>query len=481
MAFIQAIIAFIGRTVGKILSSLLDWAVVSLFGRVTGNRKLFLWGMMAAAAAWPILLLGVVAPKAALFFLAFVPLSSTVPRGLVRTIWLALALLVPIAVGVTVARQSPTGREEGLGKSLLRGFPITAGLAAAFMVLLVTVPILRLASMARGRHDTYVPLVTSPESYHVAAKVVVTTLERHGIELASVEPPWCAALPSHILQTLGQGAFKGYIADQSAYFRNEELEAILYPNALLLRGASVISARAHALVVEALTGHPDMFQTVASDAQEIERQIQRVWSTYRLNPEAHAKAGPLLSRFDEIAIEIARCPLPFDDWQVVHRQLLQLGRALDGQRQVLETSLPKESLMSATTPHIPIDPITQSLSTRQLIGQLFETVSLLVTKEVELARAELKANLKAELDMVKLLAAGGIVAVFAVNMLLVAAVFALTVWMPGWMAALGVAVLLLIIAGLLGLIGWQRRVSAPLALTRKTVKEDVQWAKERLA
>jgi len=71
--------------------------------------------------------------------------------------------------------------------------------------------------------------------------------------------------------------------------------------------------------------------------------------------------------------------------------------------------------------------------------------------------------------------------VFGVNMLLVAAVFALTVWMPGWLAALAVAVLLLVIGGVIGLVGWQRRVSVPLAVTRKVVKEDVQWAKERLA
>src|SRR6266699_29538 len=63
MALIQAIVSLITQTVGRILSALLDWAVVSLFGRVTGNRKLFLWGMMAAAAAWPVLLLGIVAPR----------------------------------------------------------------------------------------------------------------------------------------------------------------------------------------------------------------------------------------------------------------------------------------------------------------------------------------------------------------------------------------------------------------------------------
>jgi len=257
---------------------------------------------------------------------------------------------------------------------------------------------------------------------------------------------------------------------------------VVYPNALLLRGPSDVVARAHALAVEALTGHPDMFQTVSADAQEIERQIQRVWSAYRLNPKAHENAGPLLSRFDEIAIEVARRPLPFDDWQVIYRQMLQLGRALCGQRQILEVTLPKESFMSsATTSHVSIDPETQALSTRQLLTRLLETVSLLGTKEVELARAEIRANIKAELSMVTLLIAAGVVAVFALNMLLVSAVFALTVWIPGWLAGLAIAGLLLVIGGVLALVGWQRRVSAPLAVTRKLVKEEVQWAKERLA
>jgi len=232
-------------------------------------------------------------------------------------------------------------------------------------------------------------------------------------------------MPAQILQRMGQGAFTGYVADSSAYFQSGELEGVLYPNALLLRGPSGIATRAHALVVEALTGHPDMFQTATADAQEIERQIQRVWSTYRLDPVAHA--------------------------------------------------------MASATSYVAIDPDTQSLSTRQLLARLLETVSLLVTKEVELARAELKADVKTELDMVKLLVAAGTVALFGVNMLLVAAVFALTVWIPGWVAALAVAVVLIVIGAVLALVGWQRRVSAPMAVTRQIVKEDVQWAKERLA
>jgi len=481
MALLQAIVSFITRTFGKILSSLLDWPVVSLFGRVSGRRQLFLWGMMAAAAAWPILLIGVLAPKAATFFFTFVPMASSVPPNLVRTLWLGVAVLVPVAVGITVAAQSPSGTRDGYARSILRGFPITIGLALAFLVLLVTVPVLRVASALHGRRDTYVPLVTTPESYPIAADLVLSSLRRHGFTVRRIEPPWWAALPSQILQHLARQAFTGYVADQSAYFDSADLEAVLYPNALMLRASADVAARAHALVVEAFTGQPDMFQTASRDGQEIERQIQRVWSVYRLNPRAHEHAVPLRSRHDEIAAEIAQRPLSFDDWQVVYGELLQLGRALEGNQQILDVTLPKESFMASLTPPIPIDPATQSLSTRQLLSQLLDTVSLLVTKEVELARAELRADVKAELGMVKLLVAAGVVAIFAVNMLLVAAVFALTAVMPGWLAALVVTAALVLIAVVLGLIGWQRRVSTPLAVTRKTVKEDMQWAKERLA
>ena len=53
-----------------------------------------------------------------------------------------------------------------------------------------------------------------------------------------------------------------------------------------------------------VTGHADMFQTISPKAQEIERQIQRVWAptaSIRTRPEKDAPA--LLSRLEEITVE----------------------------------------------------------------------------------------------------------------------------------------------------------------------------------
>ena len=125
-------------------------------------------------------------------------------------------------------------------------------------------------------------------------------------------------------------------------------------------------------------------------------------------------------------------------------------------------------------------PPTGSLSTLELVRRLLQTGSLLLKKEVELARAELKADLEAQLRMAKRLAIAAVLALLGINLLLVAAVFAMANVMPGWLAALALGVVLLAVGGATGLMAWRRRMSAPLAVSRKHVKEDVEWAKEHL-
>src|SRR4029453_10492317 len=107
----------------------------------------------------------------------------------------------------------------------------------------------------------------------------------------------------------------------------------------LLRGGAQDTAWAHGVVVEALTAPPAL-QTFAPRAQDIERQIRRVWSVYRENPRAHEHSSALSGRLEEIAGDLRRAPVPYDERRVVYRQALQLGRALGGEGQLLEVASP---------------------------------------------------------------------------------------------------------------------------------------------
>ena len=130
----------------------------------------------------------------------------------------------------------------------------------------------------------------------------------------------------------------------------------------------------------------------------------------------------------------------------------------------------------------PGDPLRQ-MRTRDLVTELARKGSLLARKEIELAKAELKSDVRKEIRMVSGLGVAGLCALMTLQLLLVAAVLALMEGgvLPGWAAALVVAAVVLAIGAGVGLWGWARRVRKPLGTTRRTLQEDVRWAKEQMS
>lgn len=133
----------------------------------------------------------------------------------------------------------------------------------------------------------------------------------------------------------------------------------------------------------------------------------------------------------------------------------------------------------ATLP--PVHSDVRHVSTRELLSRILHSASQLVSTEMALAREEGKANLEAAFATVKWLVVAGVIGLAGVNLLLVAAVLALAHVIAAGLAAVLVGGVILVISANVAYIGWQRRVTRPLAVTRKIVTEDMQWVKERLA
>jgi hypothetical protein len=120
---------------------------------------------------------------------------------------------------------------------------------------------------------------------------------------------------------------------------------------------------------------------------------------------------------------------------------------------------------------------------RDLVAELAGTGRALARKELELARAEARLDLRAEVQMAGGLGVAGVCALLVVQLVLVAAVLALMEAgvLPGWASALLVAAVVLVVGTAAGLWGWARRVRRPLETTRRTVRDGVRWAKGQVA
>jgi len=479
MAIVQALVAFVGRSFGKILSALFDWAVVAIFRYASGTEKVFLSALLAAAGAWPLLLLGVAAPKVAAFLLAFVPIPSWVPSSVVRWFWIGLALVVPLAVGTVMAARQPADRpRRSWPVRLLRGFPITAGLSATLLITLVTVPVLRLVSAARRRKDVQVPLVTDAASYERVAQRIPTILEDHGRAVRRAPPPWWLTAPLRVLSAVDHAAFQSRIPADLAYFEGRELVLALYPSGLLIRGRQDALASAQGLIVEGVSDL-DVWQTSDPRAQDIERQIAHLWQAAR-GGEADRRDPAPAARLKKIARAIEALPVEYDEWQIIYRKALQMSRALDGKPQLLASLTHKEETMQRYEERARINGKNGGPTTRALVGEIGSQLVQLAQTEVELARAELASDVRAGRRAMAGLGVATVAALAGLTLLLVAVVLALATLMPGWLAALIVAAVVFGVGATAGYVGWKHRPRSPLALTRKSLKEDWEWLKEQV-
>jgi len=484
MALLQALITLLGRSAGKLVNAVFGWAVVALFGRSTPKQQTLLSGIVAMAVVWPLLLVGVAFPKLAALLIAYVPLTDTISETAIRLVWIALAVLVPFVVGLVVAAKTPGQiRRESFVKRALRGFPLTIGLAGAFVLMFVTVPALRILSLARGWSDEHVPLITRGDEYRAAAETIDRLIQANGLQASRAEPPWWMKAPAAILHGLGGRALEGAMPRELAHWKGPALQIALYPSDTLVRGAEEKAAWTRGVIEEAFARGPG-FQTFDPEAQEIEIQVHRVWSVYEEDPGAHRGSRFLVARVKEMVRDLSTLDVPYEQWQVLYRKIAQLARALEGERQLLETAASAEggSMNSKRTGDVvPPERPLESASTGELLGQFFRQTSELLRKELELARSEVGSSLKSAVTMTVGFATALVFGMIGLGLLSAALVLALADAMHPGTAALLVGVVMLALAGIIALIAKKKGIKKPLERTQKTLKEDVQWAKERMA
>lgn len=128
-----------------------------------------------------------------------------------------------------------------------------------------------------------------------------------------------------------------------------------------------------------------------------------------------------------------------------------------------------------------VEPKQPDRSLAELFSTLTSDITLLVRKELELAREELKGEASGLGKAAGALGAAAVVGLLCGVAFVMMAGFALDAVMPAWTAFLIVTIVLGIVAAVLGLQGQKRlkAINPKPEQTIETLKEDKQWLSEQ--
>jgi len=332
LAIIAPLLAFVGKQVGRILTTALGWASMLLYGRVPQSKQLILALMTLGSLAWFAMVLGVVIPDVGTLLLGFIPVPDFIDENWVRLGMLVGAIVVPLLIGVgglmiPAAPQRPSGLVAV--KFVLRGYPLAFLLAFTLVFLAVVGTIRKTRSLLKRWSDAHVPVVVKPGGYERMVADLEEALDQAGVEVAERPASRALSLPARFVALVAGGGIRAFVPDRLTLLVAPDLEVSLYPSDIAITGKKITVARARAAIASRLTAST-AYLTTSGESQAVEDRIIRV---AQAEPERDATGRSVLG--DEVRAELlamdnalATLDVPYEEWEVLYRMRLQVERDL---------------------------------------------------------------------------------------------------------------------------------------------------------
>ena len=326
MAIVGSVFALVGRFAGRLLNSALGWATLLLFGKVQGRKQTLLLVIALGSLLWVALIVGVLLPDVGVFLLAFVPLPSFVDENLVRLGMLALALLIPLSIGVVavlVSEPATRPKDVGLLANVLRGYPFTLVLAATIVILAAVSLVRKVRSLTKRWDDAHVPVIVKPGGYERVLDDLEHVLGRAGFDIVRADAPGVLSAPPRFLDAIAGRALGGLVPDHLMMIKAQDLEVLVYPSDVAISGTRSAVAIARAAIADQLTDSP-AYLTASAESERVEDQLRAIAATAAQG----ADIADAVARVRALDDSIAKLTVPFDEWETVYRERLQVERDL---------------------------------------------------------------------------------------------------------------------------------------------------------
>ncbi len=496
MAILTTLFSALARKLGDLLQAVFGWSISALFGKLSSQKQILISVALVMSLFWPIFVVGAFVPKTAAFVIAFVPVKDLGTSQVMRVIWIAMAVLAPVIVGILTRVVSPDARRNSFFVSVLNGYPLALGFALSFIITLVTVPLVKIATLFRRWDEQHIYVQPKKDRYLDALRNLCEACVMAGIEPRASKVPTRMALSTKVIQFFARGAVDSLVVANPLRIRAKGIELYLYPADLLIRGEKTLVAKVRAMLNRTLLER-DAYLVADEKAQDIQDELGRLWEVLDRHESVDQIGSSIKTRLKEIVVETTQAELPFEEWVLLDRVARRVENKLLNVHSIVEETGVKKTheeaqAVTAGTASMPSNAVTSrsspldtkavkplnAPSTVELVETAFREARELIAIEVALAKEELSKEVKATATagIGFAIAAGCVVSMFA--LLGVALVLALggTAGVAAIVAG-GFLVVGVIAAG----VGYSLLPKKPMARTRKHLVNDINQLREHVA
>ena len=337
VAIVTFLFSFLARKAGDIIQAVFGWSVNALFGRLARRSQIMVTGALVLSLAWPFFVAGVFFPKLAAWAVAFVPMHEAVSETTLRAIWIGLAVAAPLLVGLLVWLAAPK-RTGSAPRAMISGYLTALGFFIAFVIVLITVPILKVASVIRRWSDEHVHVQPHDHRYEQVVHALAEASARSGIAPRIEDAPQHMVLATTVMRTFARGAVAPFVSEKLKRVIGDGVEMYLYPSDLLLRGDKNKVAHIRAMLTRTKLDH-HAYLVGDPEAQRIQKELSR------LNDDLDRDEGPAADHQIVLRLKLAysqlmEADMPFEDWAIIDGLARKLERRLIGARVVSPDALP---------------------------------------------------------------------------------------------------------------------------------------------
>lgn len=367
-----AIIALLTTTIlnslGRIAAFLFSWAMVGFFGKMPPKRQYILAGISLMSILWTFFLLSVFKPEVTQFlFLLNKNLGQPRIKQVIERFSLIFVMILPFLIGFAslfVDNKLPETL-GGKAQQVCKGWIIAPGFAIGIVLMMLTSVISIVSTYLLRLQTEHVPIKLKGDGYEIVLRDLRDALNKNGFPVRETEMSWYLKPPVLMMGFLAKSIVQGLVTPGARMLRGDDgLSIIVHPTDMVLTGPKRSATAARAVITQRVP-FTEAYLTWEELSQKFEDKITALWRKWRDEPAlGAAQREDYLKQIEKLKGDLHTQEIPFEQWEVVYRELLQLqdevvsGRLQRGEAP--ETSAPEDAKTAsgAATPDerkIPID------------------------------------------------------------------------------------------------------------------------------